>query len=327
MAKICGYTLSLLAILCVVPLLEARAAQGAPSANLLVSDTAGRIQAFTTDGTFIEALVTTVPAPRRFMPTFIVAGVAAFWVTDGGNNQIDEFDEHGNLIAKIGAADNAFGGFRRPEGIAVDAEANLWVVDALNCRIYEFDVNGHYKSQFGSCGSGRGEFANPAGIAVDHRGFLFIIDRGNNRIEEFDTTGGYITEFGARGVTTYTSTIYLKELWYTFTGKALFDSPQGIAIDKNDNIWVTDEGNSRIEKLDHNGQLLGTFGLPGNAPGHLKTPTGITIDPSGNVWVVDSLAARVTEFSNDGSFITEFGSFGQGAGQFISPYGIALVTR
>ena len=68
----------------------------------------------------------------------------------------------------------------------------------------------------GQEGSGRGELSEPHTIAMDSRGRLFVGDRENNRIQIFDQDGGYIAEWRQ------------------------FGRPSGIAIAKDDTIYVAD---------------------------------------------------------------------------------------
>ncbi|HZD13259.1 MAG TPA: dockerin type I domain-containing protein, partial [Candidatus Binatus sp.] len=103
-----------------------------------------------------------------------------------------------------------------------------------------------------------------------------------------------------------------------------FYSPAGIAIDKLNNIYVTDNGNNRVEKFDSSGNFLFVWGSNGNANGQFFNPQGVTTDSSGMVYVVDSGNNRIEKFTSSGAFATVWGSSGSQPGQFNLPTGISV---
>ena len=100
--------------------------------------------------------------------------------------------------------------------------------------------------------------------------------------------------------------------------------PAGIALDSDENIYVTDEWLNRISIFDKEGNFLSLWGGGGEADGQFNHPSGIAIDTDGNAIVVDSLNHRVQKFTKDGEFLGKWGSFGSGEGEFHSPWGIGL---
>ena len=76
--------------------------------------------------------------------------------------------------------------------------------------------------------------------------------------------------------------------------------PTGIALDEDENVYVTDEWLNRVSVFDKKGILLSTWGSPGSGDGELNRISGITIDDNGNVYLVDSLNHRVQKFISDG---------------------------
>jgi hypothetical protein len=64
-----------------------------------------------------------------------------------------------------------------------------------------------------------------------------------------------------------------------------FTSPNGIAIDVSDNVYVTEFRGNRVQKLSPDGVLLTVWGSQGSERGEFQSPTGIAIDGGGNVYV------------------------------------------
>ena len=98
--------------------------------------------------------------------------------------------------------------------------------------------------------------------------------------------------------------------------------PAGIALDSQENIYVTDEWMNRISVFDSSGNHLRTWGTAGEGDGEINRPSGIAIDGSGDVLIVDSMNHRVQRFTGDGAFLEKWGSFGDGDGELNTPWGI-----
>jgi streptogramin lyase len=103
-----------------------------------------------------------------------------------------------------------------------------------------------------------------------------------------------------------------------------FHYPYGVAVDSNDNIYVTDVYNYRVQKFDSSGGFLLEWGSNGTGEGQFDAPWGVAVDSNDNVYVTDFWNYRVQKFDSSGGFITKWGSFGTGDGQFNNPIGVAL---
>jgi DNA-binding beta-propeller fold protein YncE len=120
-------------------------------------------------------------------------------------------------------------------------------------------------------------------------------------------------------------------------GVGLFVFPHNLTIDRQGNVWTTDEGNHVVRKFTPMGQLLmtiGQVGQMGNPPKLLTSPTAVIVAPNGNIFVTEghdnsptAPVARVSKWAADGRFIKTWGSTGPGIGQFTTPHTIAIDSR
>jgi prepilin-type N-terminal cleavage/methylation domain-containing protein len=227
------------------------------------------------------------------------------WITDYGNNNVQEYSADGTRLLQFGTQGSGNGQFNVPVGIAIDASGNIWVADQGNARVEKFSSTGTYLSQFGTQGSGNGQFSHPyayggiEGIAIDASGNLWITDEGNYRVEEFSSTGTYLSQFGTQG-----------------SGNGQFQLPEDLAIDASGNIWVQDRGDSRVQEFSSTGTYLSQFSTayPNGA-----VPTGLSILSTGNFVMAQAYIGVIQEFSSTGTYLSEFGSYGTGNGQFRNP--------
>ena len=91
------------------------------------------------------------------------------------------------------------------------------------------------------------------------------------------------------------------------TAGGQFQSPRGMAVDKEGNIYVADSQNHRIQKFDPNGQFLLQWGSHGSGPGQFNEPWGLAVDDEGNVYVADTWNHRIQKFDPNGRFLTSWG--------------------
>jgi DNA-binding beta-propeller fold protein YncE len=122
------------------------------------------------------------------------------------------------------------------------------------------------------------------------------------------TAGGlYLTQWGSDG-----------------SGPGQFKSPQGVAVDSSNDVYVADYADSRIEKFDRNGNYLIQWGSYGTNNGQFNSPAGVAVDSSNNIYVADFGNRRVEKFDSSGTYLTQWGSEGTNQGQFGAPEGIAV---
>ncbi len=151
-------------------------------------------------------------------------------------------------------------------------------------------------------------FGEVAGVGVDSHNHVFIFHRGDTHsiMAVEGKTGKFVSSFGA----------------------GMFGNAHGLAIDSQDNVWVTDNGHHQVFKFSHDGELLLTVGerdVPGWDHTHFNQPTDLVVTPEGEFYVTDGYVnSRVAKFDAKGKFLFEWGKKGTGPGEFNLPHGIAL---
>jgi len=194
----------------------ANSCAGRSEAPILKYDAAGKLLKSWGEGMFIFPHGATVDRDGNL------------WVTDargenGKGHQVFKFSPEGKVLMTLGHAGVSGSGpelFDQPTDVIVAPNGDIFVTDShrngKNNRVVRFTKNGTFVKEWGKKGSGRGELSEPHTIAMDSRGRLFVGDRENNRIQIFDQDGGYIAEWRQ------------------------FGRPSGIAIAKDDTIYVAD---------------------------------------------------------------------------------------
>lgn len=194
------------------------------------------------------------------------------------------------------------------EGIAVDASGNVYFADVSNQRVRRVDaatgtiqtVAGTWPRNYENNGDGgpatSASLFNPSGVAVDAQGNLFIADTSGNRVRKVSATTGLIETvaggcpspdggLGDGGAAT----------------AACLNSPWGVGLDANGDIYIADTGNGRV-RLVQSG-VIATVAGNGNPPfdgdggparfAWLDAPIGLALDTGGNLHVADNGNRRV----------------------------------
>jgi sugar lactone lactonase YvrE len=222
--------------------------------------------------------------------------------------------------------------FSQPYGLANQAGV-VYVSEVGNHRIRKVSADGTVSTFAGSgtAGfldgqSGQARFNSPRGLALDAAGNTYVADAGNHRIRKIDPTG-LVTTLAGSGTAGFADGA---------AGVASFNSPRGLALDANGNLYVADTQNFRIRKIDPKGNVstLAGTGTQGFADGKGASasfvgPLALAIDPTGNVLVADYSGHRVRKITPDGTVSTLVGDGTPGSqdgakGQLKYPAGLAI---
>ena len=300
-----------------------------------------------------------VTSPVATVTTFVAAaGFAAptggaldgdgnLYVTDSNNHTIRKVTPAGVVTTLAGTAGSygstdgtgADARFQNPYGVAVDGDGNLYVTERENHTIRKVTPAGVVTTFAGSAGSygstdGTGaaaRFWQPRGVAVDGDGNVYVADTANHTIRKITPAGVVTTLAGTAG--SYGST--------DGTGAAAsFNSPWGMAVDGDGNLFVADTSNHAIRKVTPAGEvttLAGSAGSSGSADGtgaaaSFSQPAGVAVDGDGNLYVTDAGNRTIRKVTPAGEVTTLAGSAGSSgsvngigpAARFSFPTGVVV---
>jgi len=231
-----------------------------------------------------------------------------------------EFDQTGKYVREIG---QGLYGFVFAHGVRVDRQDNIWVIDEGANMVIKFDPDGRVLMTLGrkpealvvparSGGEGEGgrggrggppgagvpgdNFNRPTDVAWDSAGNIFVADGyGNSRVAKFDKNGKFIKSWGQRG-----------------TEPGQFNLPHTIAVDAQNNVYVGDRENKRIQVFDSDGNFKTQITNAG-------APYAICITPGPRQFLYTSNSNPSTTLDNgeiykltlDGKIVGKFGRAGK----------------
>ena len=102
-------------------------------------------------------------------------------------------------------------------------------------------------------------------------------------------------------------------------------TPQCVAVDGQDNIYVTDSESGKIFVFEPNGKYVRALGSLKGGEGYFKRPTGIAVDSAAErIYVSDTLRDEVFILDLQGNVLGKFGKTGNGEGEFNLPTELRL---
>lgn len=179
------------------------------------------------------------------------------FVTDVGRNQVVIFDKNLEYKGEIGGEDNF-----KPTDLVVTGDT-IYITDPKNNRINAYDITSMQQLYSFPRGSEIGDdnwLYNPLNLCFNN-GKIYVTDFGDSKIKVFNTDGDYIKAVGSYG-----------------DRLAQFARPKGIAVDREENLFVVDAAFENVQVFNKDMQLLMFFGGPYRGPGDLYLPANVIID-------------------------------------------------
>ena len=252
---------------------------------------------------------------RTGNPTIMIGVSRA--VSHGGS-RLFQFDSDGEFEREIGQ--NMYGALYAQQ-VRVDPDDNIWIVDQISGQVIKFDPDGSIQmvmsrkpetmrvpappppDELPSGEGAEGEsFRGPTDVAWDSQGNFYVADGIRNaRVAKYEPSGRWTMNWGTRGA-----------------GPGEFNVIHGIAIDAQDNVYVADYGNERIQVFDTMGNFqreMTGFGAPAAiciTPGPDQVMYVSNSNPPDNL----DVGGEIYRMQLDGTIVGRFGTAGKLLGQF-----------
>jgi sugar lactone lactonase YvrE len=206
--------------------------------------------------------------------------------------------------------------FNLPGGLVRDSHGNLYVADQGNAVIRKMTPRGVVSTWVGNGESkdvdGQGTLAgfnSLDALAIDAQDNLYVSERNVCTVRKISPTGVVSTWAGSAGHCGIAD---------SKSDTALFDGPQGLAVDASGNVYVADQNNHVVRKITPAGMVstwagTGKAGSDDGASGvaTFNQPRTLAIDARGNLYVGDASNPQIRKVTPDGTVSTLVGTWGK----------------
>lgn len=268
-------------------------------------------------------------AARVNLPTTVLRDAFGnLYIADRSNHRVRRIDQDGIITTIAGTGTAGFSGdggpasaaqLSQPIGLVIDDDGTLYITDNGNRRIRRLDPDGTITTIAGTgvagpAGDGgpalQAQLNNPWGLLL--RGTeLYIADRGNDRVRMIDLDTGIITTVAGTG------TVGAAGDGGPATAAQL-NKPIAICLDAQDRLYIADENNERVRRVDLTTGIIttvagtGTAGFQGDGgqatAARLNKPCGVAVDLAGNLYISDRMNQRLRRVGINGVITTIAGT-------------------
>jgi DNA-binding beta-propeller fold protein YncE len=200
----------------------------------------------------------------------------------------------------------------KPSGLSFDRHGNLLVADTHYFRVLVYTPLGEPipdETIGGTNGHAPGEFGFVTDAVQDSKGNYYVSEYGEyDRIQKFSPDRQFLFQWGGHG-----------------TEPGQFVRPQNLAVDDQDQIWVADACNHRIQVFNATGdqaQLVRIWGQQGTQIGQLSYPYDLVLDGRGHIYIAEFGNHRVQKFTLDGQSLGCWGKHGRRDGELHQPWAL-----
>jgi hypothetical protein len=236
-----------------------------------------------------------------------------------GGSRLFQFDRNGKYVREIGKDSYAF---VFAQMVRIDPQDNIWTVDQMTNSVIKFDPEGRVlmilgrkaeavpvparapaapaapaAGQVAGAGDPTDLFNRPTDVAWDSTGNIYVADGvGNQRVAKFDKNGVFIKSWGSRG-----------------SEPGQFGTARAIAVDAQNNVYVADPRNSRIQVFDSDGNVKRQITGVGAPQALCITPGPNQVLYSSNSNVPENIdtAGEIYKLKLDGTVVGKFGRAGR----------------
>ncbi|HVE10081.1 MAG TPA: peptidyl-alpha-hydroxyglycine alpha-amidating lyase family protein [Paraburkholderia sp.] len=204
--------------------------------------------------------------------------------------------------------------FGECSGVAVNSQGHIFVLSRGNstgpaygaaaAQLLEFAPNGKFVREIGH-NLYAWSFAHS--VKIDRHDNIWVTDKGSDMVIKFTPEGRVAMVFGRKQEASDEDTAPLKHPNPPLPSEpGRFRQVTDVAWDSSDNTYISDGYiNSRVAKVDRDGNWLKSWGDRGTAPGQFHTPHSIAVDANNRIYVADRSNRRIQVFDTDGNFIRQ----------------------
>ncbi|MGC2517849.1 MAG: peptidyl-alpha-hydroxyglycine alpha-amidating lyase family protein [Burkholderiales bacterium] len=197
-------------------------------------------------------------------------------------------------------------------GVAVNSRGHVFVFSRGNtngpayaasaAQLLEFGPDGRFIREIGK---NLYAWAFAHTVRIDRQDNIWAVDKGSDMVVKFNPQGRVVMVFGRKQEASDEDTAPLKHPKPPLPAEdGRFRQVTDVTWDPAGNIFISDGYvNSRIAKIDKNGNWIKSWGERGDKPGEFNTPHSIAADAQGNVYVADRFNRRIQVFDGDGNFL------------------------
>jgi NHL repeat len=185
-------------------------------------------------------------------------------------------------------------------GVATDAEDRVYVANRGEHPVIVYDREGRFLGSWGE-----GVFTRPHGITITD-GVVYCVDDGDHTVRAFTPEGQLRWTLGTahRPSDTGYQADAPGNLRTIKRSAGPFHRPTRLAVAPGGELYVADGyGNARIHRFSPAGELLQSWGEPGDGPGQFNLPHSVWVHTDGRVFVCDRENDRIQIFSPTGELL------------------------
>jgi hypothetical protein len=241
------------------------------------------------------------------------------YILNRGAHPVIVVDKDGNFVRSWGEGEFD----QRAHGIPCSPDDFIWTVNDSQHCIKKYTPEGKLVLTIGIEGQQAEKwsgtpFNRPTNMAISpNTGDVYVTDGyGNSRVHRYTAEGKHVVSWGAPGV-----------------DPGEFQVPHNVVIDRDENVYVTDRENYRLQVFDSNGNVK-------NIWQNIYRPQAMCMDREGIIYVGEMLmdteltdypkvGHRLNAYDRSGERLARIGDpmIGDGPTQFIAPHGFGVDSQ
>jgi DNA-binding beta-propeller fold protein YncE len=199
-------------------------------------------------------------------------------------------------------------------GVALNSKGHVFVLSRGDSTGPAYGAGAAQLLEFGADGTFMREIGHHLyawsfahSVKVDRDDNIWVADKGSDMVIKFNPEGRVLMVFGRKQEASDEGTEPLRHLRPPLPPvDGMFRQVTDMAWDAAGNTYISDGYiNSRVAKIDKDGNWLKSWGEGGSGPGQFNTPHSIAVDAQGSIYVADRGNRRIQVFDGEGKFLRQ----------------------